>query len=115
MSSKKANAKKLLDPSGDFTEDAIKLFQEIFDRFDEDKDGFLNEKELDAFAIACNGEKFTAETKKEIIESFDVNSKDELSKKGFIELFHLQTQGDKNETWRDIQKLGYNRNFERST
>jgi Ca2+-binding EF-hand superfamily protein len=41
---------ELLDDEGDFVDAALKVFEEIFQRFDQDKDGALNDTELDAFA-----------------------------------------------------------------
>lgn len=44
----------LIDDEGDFIDAAVKVFEEIFQRFDVDKDGALNDAELDAFAIVNN-------------------------------------------------------------
>lgn len=35
-------------------------------RYDKDKDGKLSEKELDDFAISCNGKEFDKNSKEEI-------------------------------------------------
>ncbi|KAI9336642.1 hypothetical protein DFJ73DRAFT_850137 [Zopfochytrium polystomum] len=80
---------------------------EIFGRFDDDGDGALSRKELEAFAIATNGEKFEDEAVDELKKSFNVDANDNLTKRGFLEMYQLQTLSDPNETWRDLIKHGY--------
>ncbi|PRP86718.1 hypothetical protein PROFUN_02867 [Planoprotostelium fungivorum] len=99
--------------SGDFTQKAQKAFEEIFARFDQDKDGALNSVELDAFATACNGTPFDDSSKQEIIDYFDVTDDNALTLKGFLEMYHTQTSGDSSETWKDLTKLGYNGQLEK--
>lgn len=41
---------------GDLKEGIVTILEEAFERFDLDKDGALNSKELEAFAVALNGE-----------------------------------------------------------
>lgn len=65
------------DESGEFLPAVKEALQEIFlrlvhkyygylCRYDKDKDGTLSEKELDDFAISCNGKPFDKKSKKEI-------------------------------------------------
>jgi hypothetical protein len=42
----------------DVSEKLVGVLNEIFTRFDQDKDGEWTNSELDAFAIACNGTAF---------------------------------------------------------
>ncbi|ORY06716.1 hypothetical protein K493DRAFT_203001 [Basidiobolus meristosporus CBS 931.73] len=89
-----------------------KALYEIFERFDEDKDGALNEKELEAFSSATNGEPFDEDTIEEIKDNFDINDDGHLTKKGFYQMYHLQTLSEPEETWKDLKKHGYNDQLE---
>eukprot|EP01117_Protostelium_nocturnum_P012709 TRINITY_DN468_c0_g1_i1.p1 TRINITY_DN468_c0_g1~~TRINITY_DN468_c0_g1_i1.p1 ORF type:complete len:119 (-),score=31.89 TRINITY_DN468_c0_g1_i1:81-437(-) len=93
--------------TGDFTPKAEAAFEEIFKRFDADSDGVLNEKELDDFAIACNGEPFDANSKAELRNAFDTDEKEQLTLKGFFEMYHTQSSAEPSESWKDLNKLGY--------
>jgi Ca2+-binding EF-hand superfamily protein len=103
----------LLDDEDWFTPSAERVLTEIFEKFDVDKDGALNKNELDAFATATNGTPFDKETLQEIKDAFDVNEKEDLTKKGFFEMYHLQTLSEPKETWKDIKKHGYNKNLQK--
>jgi hypothetical protein len=48
---------QLIDDEQEWNPTCEKALLDIFKSFDEDKDGCLNDKELDAFAIATNGTK----------------------------------------------------------
>ncbi|KAI8058154.1 hypothetical protein BDF22DRAFT_664195 [Syncephalis plumigaleata] len=91
-----------------FTPACESALTEIFKRFDKDNDGALSLEELNAFAEATNGEAFTEETLDEIKESFDVNDQNDLTLRGFLEMYTLQTTSEPEETWKDLRKLGYN-------
>ncbi|KAJ3178281.1 hypothetical protein HK101_010144 [Irineochytrium annulatum] len=69
---------------------------EIFARFDDDEDNALNRDELENFAIATNGEKFEEEAVAELKKSFNVDEAGNLTKRGFLEMYH-----------RDLIKHGY--------
>jgi len=88
-----------------FTPECESLLKEIFETFDLDKDGYWNEKEMDSYFSKTNGKKLSSDDYKEIIESFDVNAKNELSLRGFYELYHLQTLNYKDETINDFLKI----------
>ena len=88
-----------------------KVIEEIFLRHDKDNDGALNDSELDSFAITCNGKPFDKESKAEIKDNFDVDSKNNLTQKGFFEMYNLQTNGDPGETLKDLKKHGYDDNL----
>jgi hypothetical protein len=43
----------------------------------------------------------------EIQVSFDCNDKQELTQKGLFEMYFLQSTTEPEETWKDMDKLGY--------
>ncbi|RKO88687.1 hypothetical protein BDK51DRAFT_17305 [Blyttiomyces helicus] len=97
----------LLDDNCSLIPAAESALREIFARFDVDKDGCLNESELDAFAVASNGEKFSSDDKEQIWTTFETRAGSKLTEDGFIDMFHLQTTSDEEETWKDLRKHGY--------
>ena len=48
------------------------MLTEIFRRFDVDKDGVLNDAELNAYAVACNGKPFDEQTLIDIRDNLPV-------------------------------------------
>ena len=118
-----AESDQLLDKQNEFTKSCEEALIIIFKKFDLDKDACLNDKELDDFATATNGKpvcclinhtfnkyqfQFDKDIKEEIINAFDVRESDNaLTAQGFIELYHLQTQADAEETQRDLKKHGF--------
>ncbi|KAG0226914.1 hypothetical protein BGW41_004022 [Actinomortierella wolfii] len=101
----------LLDEEDCLIQEAEDALMEIFDRYDVDKDGALNDEELDAFARDTNGDVFDEDTRAEITGFLDVNDKGHLTKKGFLQMYNLQTPNDPEETWKDLQKHGYDSNL----
>ncbi|KAG8930203.1 hypothetical protein FRC03_009066 [Tulasnella sp. 419] len=69
---------------------------------------YLTNEGLDRWAIETNGEPFTAETKEELL-MLDSTDSGELTFKGFLQVYQLQTETDEEETWRDLRKHGFNR------
>lgn len=67
----------------------------------------LNESELNAFVITCNGEPFNAATLQEVMESFDCDDQGRMTLVGFEEMFHLQSTSEPEATAKDMEKLGY--------
>ena len=57
-------------------------------------------------------------------DNFNVDEKGQLTKDGFLQMYHMQTEGGSflesfkrvapEETWADLQKLGYDRSFKLS-
>jgi Ca2+-binding EF-hand superfamily protein len=83
MATPKVKREPLIDDdTDDFTPKCVAALEEIFQRFDVDKDGVLNEKELDEFAKACNGTPFDEDSKTEIKTYFDTTDKGDLTLKG---------------------------------
>ncbi|KAJ2842813.1 hypothetical protein J3B02_005467 [Coemansia erecta] len=90
---------ELLQDDMEFTAECEAALVEIFSRYDEDKDGALNEQEIQSFA------KFTNEK--------EAKNDGALLMSGFIQLYSLQTNaGDEEETWNDLKKHGYNDKLE---
>jgi len=72
---------------------------------------FLSPEQLDKWAIDTNGSPLPAEQKEHIREFMDVNEDGNLTLKGFIQIYQLQTENDENETWKDLGKHGFTRNL----
>ncbi|KYQ92736.1 hypothetical protein DLAC_11666 [Tieghemostelium lacteum] len=110
----KSTIPKLIDPDEEyFTEIAEKVLKEIFALYDLDGDGCLSDKELDAFATGCNGQPFDKNSIRDLKDNFDINDKEYLTVRGFMEMYYMQSVSDPQETWKDIEKHGYNRKFEK--
>ncbi|GAA5932630.1 uncharacterized protein JCM15063_002159 [Sporobolomyces koalae] len=105
----------LLDSEGAISDQLYNVLRQVFDRYskpptkpDGDKDGRVCGRDaLNAFAKDTNGQEMTDETYNEIVEYLDVTSKGELSFKGFIQLYQLQTENDASETEKDLRAWGY--------
>ncbi|KAJ9075911.1 hypothetical protein DSO57_1031181 [Entomophthora muscae] len=92
---------------GELKEEVVTILEEAFSRFDADKDEALNQKELDAFATALNGVPFDEDSLKQIKEVFDVTEEGHLTKRGFIEMYELQSGSEPEETIKDLTTLGF--------
>lgn len=66
------------------------------------------EADLDAFSTITNGAALPQESKDEIREFLDTDEENNLTLRGFIEMYHLQSDNDPEETWKDMGKLGFN-------
>jgi len=93
---------------GEITAEFQNVLTQIFNRFDKDKDGALSQHELDTFHRVVNGTPISPSTVKFLLDHFDVNHKG-LTLTGFIGFYVSQTVGDAEETWKDLTKLGYDR------
>jgi len=67
---------------------------------------------LDRWAIDTNGEPFSEESKQEMVDFLDMDEDGNLTFKGFLQIYQLQTENDEDETWRDLEKHGFNRFLE---
>ncbi|EST09866.1 EF-hand domain pair [Kalmanozyma brasiliensis GHG001] len=72
----------------------------------------LTEADLDAFSTATNGAALPQESKDEIREFLDIDKDGNLTLRGFIEMYHLQSDNDPEETWKDLSKLGFSSSLE---
>ncbi|KAJ3041588.1 hypothetical protein HDV00_009065 [Rhizophlyctis rosea] len=115
----------LLDDNDQFTPKAQKALLEIFTKYDKDTDGLLNKEELDAFATDSNGEPvaypsypnpsfrvFDQDSLDDLFANFD-NEDGKLTKDGFLDMFHLQTLSDEDETYKDLENHGYGPDLEK--
>lgn len=69
----------------------------------------ITEDELDTFTKAVNeGKTMSKEEKDEVREYFDVDKDGNLTLTGFLEMYHLQSGGEADETWKDLHALGFN-------
>ena len=85
----------LLDDIGDLSDAFRAVLNEIFNRFDVDRDGLLVEKELQNFARACNGKDFPPEEVAEVWQFFacgkNLAGDRGLQLEGFLDLYLTQT------------------------
>ncbi|KAJ2557707.1 hypothetical protein EV175_001187 [Coemansia sp. RSA 1933] len=106
-------AADLLQDDMEFTPKCEAALVEIFERYDKDKDGALNDAELAAFANFTNGEPFTEEDLEDIRSNLKCRDDGSLIREGFLQMYSLQTNaGDEDETWKDLKKHGYNEQLE---
>lgn len=103
---------QLLDDDGEMTKPFKLALVELFARFDEDGDKLLSEAELKAFSRAANEDEreFSAEELQEVRDFFDwkdVAGGGGLTLRGWIQLYHTQTQSREEDTWSDLHRLGY--------
>ncbi|KAI9216260.1 hypothetical protein BC828DRAFT_332435, partial [Blastocladiella britannica] len=100
----------LLDDDDMFTPAFESALKEIFARFDADGDGYLSLDELHAFARTTNDADFDQDTLDQLSEFFAEPTKKPalmVAEEGFLDMYHLQTQNDEDETWKDLGRLGY--------
>ncbi|KAG9121343.1 hypothetical protein FRC07_002728 [Ceratobasidium sp. 392] len=72
--------------------------------------GGMTEAGLDAWAQDTTGVSLSAETKEEM-RTLDVNERGELTFRGFVQIYQLQTENDEAETWRDLSAHGFDRDL----
>eukprot|EP00128_Syssomonas_multiformis_P012911 Colp12_sorted_trinity150504_noHs@11163 len=106
---------KLLDESGDVTEEFEKVLKDIFAAFDKDQDKVLNDAELNAYSTFLNGAPFGDEELEQMRDFFDCDEKGSLTFSGFLQLYQMQTSGDEQETWKDLTKHGYDKSLKKAT
>ncbi|KAK3824560.1 MAG: hypothetical protein J3Q66DRAFT_383984 [Benniella sp.] len=104
-------APTLVDDEGALTQECEDALVAVFKKYDKDNDGALNNVELNAFAKDTNGSPFDEDSLAEIREFFDLDDKNSLTLKGFLQMYNLQTSSEPAETWKDLQKHGYDTNL----
>jgi len=105
----------LLDPSGEhgLSDPFRVVLIEVFERFDVDRDGALCRDELQNFAVAANaGEDLQDDEVEQLQQFFETDGKGNLTLKGFLQMYHMQTTARSSDTWRDLQRLGYQPSLE---
>ena len=106
--------RQLLDSESNWLDPQLeRVLLEIFQHFDGDTDGALNEAELQAFAGASNGDgsEFEEDELEQISEYFETTDAGALTKSGFFQMFHLQCTSRPQDTWNDLANLGYDRSL----
>ncbi|TKY90476.1 hypothetical protein EX895_000474 [Sporisorium graminicola] len=129
-SASKAQKAALLDDEGDLTPKFEAALIRVFARFSAsykkrhpdvhaseskssaslprpDAADVLTEADLDAFSTVTNGATLPQESKNEIREFLDTDEEGNLTLRGFIEMYHLQSDNEPEETWKDLGKLGF--------
>eukprot|EP01117_Protostelium_nocturnum_P002307 TRINITY_DN1296_c0_g1_i1.p1 TRINITY_DN1296_c0_g1~~TRINITY_DN1296_c0_g1_i1.p1 ORF type:complete len:322 (-),score=157.51 TRINITY_DN1296_c0_g1_i1:46-915(-) len=114
--SKESNAAEgnipMLVRNGTMTKNFYRVLRVVFEHFDEDCDGCWNDKEVGKFYETVNGESIDHSTLKFLRDHFQTNKKGNLTMVGFFEFYLSQTAGSAEETWNDLQKLGFNQKLE---
>ncbi|EIN07480.1 hypothetical protein PUNSTDRAFT_136160 [Punctularia strigosozonata HHB-11173 SS5] len=118
---------QLLDEDGAISEQLEQCLKHIFAKYctppcpfanDSHRDSILltppdgavlNREGLDAWARDTNGQPFSQETIDELTEFLDVTDDGQLTYKGFLQIYQLQTENDEEETWRDLSSHGFDR------
>ncbi|KLO12607.1 hypothetical protein SCHPADRAFT_929112 [Schizopora paradoxa] len=72
-------------------------------------DAYLTQVGLDRWAKDTNGTAFSEETKDEMKGFLDVTEAGNLTFKGFLQIYQVQTENDEEETWRDLSSHGFDR------
>jgi len=72
---------------------------------------YLTTEALDKWATDTNGSPFSEETKEELKDMLDVNDDGNLTFKGFLQIYQLQTENDEEETWKDLSTHGFDRSL----
>ncbi|KAJ3812364.1 hypothetical protein F5876DRAFT_37558 [Lentinula aff. lateritia] len=112
----------LLDDDGAISESFENCLRHIFAKYCIPKssspfsgelppNAYLDSAGLDTWASDTNGEPFSEDTKEEILQFMDVTDEGNLTFKGFLQVYQLQTENDEEETWRDLSKHGYDRSL----
>ncbi|KAF8343938.1 uncharacterized protein EI90DRAFT_3114585 [Cantharellus anzutake] len=72
---------------------------------------YITDEGLDRFAKDTNGLPLPIEAKEELRDSLDVTQDGHLTFQGFLQLYHLQTESDEEETWHDLTAHGFDRDL----
>jgi hypothetical protein len=108
-----ADAAPLFAEDGELSAAFAAALREVFDRFAAGAPA-LDDAALNAFAAACNdGAAFAAEELEELKEALDCDEAGRLTWRGFTELYHTQSSARPEDTWRDMQRLGYDAQLRR--
>ena len=103
---------RLTHADGALTKPLVAALTEVFLRFDADADGAWNREELDAFYVACNGHPCPQDELEEMSDNFDLDDDGALTRRGFMQMYSMQTEARPMDTWSDLKMLGYNHQLE---
>eukprot|EP01103_Thecamoeba_quadrilineata_P011819 TRINITY_DN2914_c0_g1_i2.p2 TRINITY_DN2914_c0_g1~~TRINITY_DN2914_c0_g1_i2.p2 ORF type:complete len:117 (-),score=27.96 TRINITY_DN2914_c0_g1_i2:61-411(-) len=113
MAENQTKAELLDEETLDLSTKFQKVLKKVFERFDIDKNGVLSREELLHFFKTCNDQDTDFDDfYQNLTACFECNNDGALTEKGFLDMYHLQTSGDEEETWKDIHKWGYNDQLE---
>eukprot|EP01097_Dermamoeba_algensis_P009381 TRINITY_DN6601_c0_g1_i1.p1 TRINITY_DN6601_c0_g1~~TRINITY_DN6601_c0_g1_i1.p1 ORF type:complete len:181 (-),score=36.31 TRINITY_DN6601_c0_g1_i1:101-643(-) len=98
--------KGLIDEEGEMTEELITSLEELFIRFDEDKDGLWSIEEFEKFVALATGAPCPPDFRKWVFKTFAVSPKF-LSLSSFLHFYKHQTVEDPSESRADLGKFGF--------
>ncbi|RLN59911.1 hypothetical protein BBJ29_001895 [Phytophthora kernoviae] len=101
----------LIGKDGNLTRDFEAVLTRLFISFlEEPTDKSLTLDKLKEFSKICNdGKPFSDEEIKEIQTYFQCDENKGLTLKGFKDMYHTQSSAEPMETWRDMKKLGFDK------
>lgn len=103
----------LIEKNGDLSKQLKAVLGEIFTRFDADGDGALSRQELETFAnTSQTGSNLSEDEIKQLGTFFDTNDKGQLTRKGFEQMYLMQSGSQPDDTWKDLKTLGYSKSLE---
>ncbi|CAI5741859.1 unnamed protein product [Hyaloperonospora brassicae] len=99
----------LIGKDGSLTRDFEAVLTQLFISFlEKPTDRSLTLDKLRDFSRKCNnGRAFSDDEIKEIQTYFQCDENKGLTLKGFKDMYHTQSSAEPLETWRDLQKLGF--------
>ena len=113
LSAKKQALIGLVEKNGSATPAFKAVLGEIFRKYDKDKDGSLSSSELATFAEESGtGSSISQEERKQLGLFFEVDSSGNLTQKGFEQMYLMNTNHQPEDTWKDLEKLGYSKTLD---
>ncbi|KAH7107541.1 hypothetical protein BKA62DRAFT_683700 [Auriculariales sp. MPI-PUGE-AT-0066] len=111
---------QLLDEDGNLSDLFEACLAHIFAKYCSPKpfggrpspDSVMDGAALDVWARDTNGVPFSQESIDEMKEYLDVDEQGNLTYKGFLQIYTLQTENDEEETWRDLSSHGFDRSLQ---
>lgn len=103
----------LIGKDGNLSRDFEAVLTKLFISFLENPtDKALTLENLKKFSMICNdGKPFSDEEIKEIQTYFQCDENKGLTLKGFKDMYHTQSSAEPMETWRDMKKLGFDKDL----
>ncbi|KAK0210664.1 hypothetical protein DFS33DRAFT_1294576 [Desarmillaria ectypa] len=106
---------KLLDAEGDITPEFEAALRVIFTKYAPPSSNTLSRAQIQQYFLDTNGAASPESEIDEIMEFMDVDENTgHLTFGGFMQIYQLQTENDEAETWKDLEKHGYNRDLQQN-
>ncbi|KAK0483538.1 hypothetical protein IW261DRAFT_960033 [Armillaria novae-zelandiae] len=106
---------KLLDEEGDITSEFEAALRDIFNKYASPSYNTLSRAQIQQYFLDTNGVASPDSQIDEIMEFMDVDENTgDLSFGGFMQIYQLQTENDEAETWKDLEKHGYDRDLKKN-